>query len=160
RGKAVLEAKAALLRAVSRVTRKVIFPLPKDERDYVDCIWAVQSLTNIPLDFGSIDLFRTYRLNVDAIRTHYVTGNPVLARFLNDQYIKGVIVGLDEAEALATYLLWEAKEYDLYCGKYSDVFTMKHDGHLNRLTVAELEYWEEHWRQFKASLRILPLLSC
>lgn len=154
--------KDQIIKTTQRVTRKSIFPLPKDERIYPDIIWAIQPISQEARNVQhGIDLFRTYRLFVDSISSHYFTGSPVLlARFINDQYMKAHIIGLEEAEALSTYLLWEAKEYDTNCGKYSDVFTLRTDGHIGRLTIPELQYWEDHWRQFKQGIRLLPMLSC
>jgi hypothetical protein len=158
----LVDLKASIIRVINRVTRKCIFPLPKDDRPVLDIIVAIQPISYAARNIVfPIDLFRVTRLYVNPINHYYFTGNPILlTQFLNDQYLKGHIITLDEAEALATYLLWEAKEYDTFCGKYSDVFILKIDGGIGRLMPAELEYWEEHWRQYKNSLRFLPVISC
>lgn len=154
--------KPAINRAVSEVTRKTIFPVPRDERVPMDLIWAVQPLaTPVASALEHIQLFHTHRLSSVKMETNYFTGTPhLLAHFINDQYIHGLVLGLDAAEALAAYLLWEVKEYDLYVGKYSDIFTLRNNDSVSRIPPRELSYWDEHWRQFKESLRILPLLSC
>jgi len=157
------DVKPAILRVVSEVTRKTIFPVPRDERLPIDLIWAVQPLGK-PVAGGRehhIQLFNTFRLSTIKIETNYFTGNPrLLAQYINEQYFHGYIIELQDAEALAAYMLWEAKEYDLYCGKYSDIFRLDNNDSLGLVTRRELEYWDDHWRQVKASIGILPLLSC
>jgi hypothetical protein len=66
----------------------------------------------------------------------------------------------DDSRALATYLLWEAKERDPNVGKHSDILIFNHDGTYHRLPQQEVEYWEDHFRVLKREMAILPLLSC
>lgn len=159
----VADVKAMLLSIVNEVTRKTIFPLPRDERQHMDLVWAVQPLGQPYAGGGRdhIELFRTYRLSHIDIKSHYFTGNPrLLAQYLNDQYLRARIIGAEEAEALAAYMLWEASEYDTYCGKHADVFTLRNDDSITRLPQSQVDYWHDHWRQFKGSIGNLALLSC
>jgi hypothetical protein len=152
-----------IIQTVRRVTKKTIFPVPRDLRPNLEMIWAIQPLgQNVSQSRGGIDLFRTLRLSVNEIDMHYFTGNPVLlTKYLSDMYLEGVLITSDEAEALAAYILWEAKEYDPTVGKHSDIFTLRWPhGEISRVTVPELEYWEQHFRFLKGSLRLLPVLSC
>jgi hypothetical protein len=126
-------------------------------------IWAIQPLgPNVLHSQAGIDLFKTSRLSANSIRPYYFTGNPVLlARYLSDMYLHGVSFSSDEAEALAAYILWEAKEYDPTVGKHSDIFTLRWpQGEISRVTLPELEYWEQHFKFLKGSLKLVPVLSC
>lgn len=157
--------KELVLRTVSRITRKCILPYPRNDRPWVDLIWAIQQTSQHPagmedLTWG-IDLFHTQGLAVNQIRNRYFSGNPrLLVQYLSDAFLDGLIIGTEEAEALAVYLLWEAKEYDPTCGKHSDVITLKRGGGVRRLSRGEVNYWEEHFSHLKASYKLLPLLSC
>ena len=163
RSKQVSELKDTVIGIIHQITKKAILPMPREDRPYVDLIWVIQAISPTAmqeLKWGPL-VFRTHSLAVNGIRSHFFTGSPVLlTKFLSDQFLEGLILGVDEAEALSTYILWEAKEYDPYCGKYSDVYTFGRDGRLGRLSLPDAEYWEGHWKLFKEGLRFLPLLSC
>ncbi len=153
------ELRAAIIRIVATITKKCILPFPRNDRPYVELIWAIQQIS--PQNFPSIDVFRTYRLSVESIGKPYFAGSPViLIRYLSDMYLHNVSLNTEEAEALAAYLLWEAKDYDPNVGKHSDIITLRQNGTLGRLDRASEKYWEEHFAHFKKSLRLLPLLSC
>jgi len=123
---------------------------------WVDLIWAIQPIGSP----GEIELFHTDRLAVNSIHRPYFSGNPLLLmHYLSDLFLKHVIIRLEEAEALAAYLMWEAKEYDP-TGKQSDILTLRMDGSIGRLDRGQLVYWEEHFEHFKESLRLLPIISC
>ena len=79
--------------------------------------------------------------------------------YLSDLFLKRLIIGEEEAAALAAYLLWEAQEYDPYCGKYGDIVTLKADGGISILTEEDIRYWQDHFKYLKSSLKVLPLLS-
>jgi hypothetical protein len=149
-----------ILQVVKAITKKCIIPWPRSDRPYVDLIWAIQRI-NSPLGPESIDLFRTCGLTVQSIDKFFFTGSPLLlARYLSDLYLKDLILMGEEAEALASYILWECKEYDPNVGKHSDIVTLKHDGTISRVDRISEQYWEEHFAHFKKSLQLLPLLSC
>jgi hypothetical protein len=154
--------KELIRRIVGTVTKKTVFPVPRDQRPSCELIWALQPRGASVPGTGGIDLFRTYRLSCTEIATHYLTGNPVLlTKYLSDMYVSGVIVTKDEAEALAAYLLWEAKEYDPTCGKHSDIYTLQWPhGEISRMTLPESQYWEEHFEHLKKAMKMIPLLSC
>ncbi|MBI4478992.1 MAG: hypothetical protein HY651_03115 [Acidobacteria bacterium] len=154
--------KALIARVVSRITKRSILPYPRDDRPWIRTIWALQRLPSSSKNHGfGIELFRTAGLVVLDIDTHYETGSPVfLMRYLTDLYIRGTVFGVEEGEALASYLLWEAKEYDPNCGKHGDIVILRNDGKIGRVTRQEEQYWEEHFLHFKNSLRIMPLLTC
>ena len=154
--------KELIINTVATITKKRI--LPRNDGTNIDYIWVIQhtqpSSISPPL-FGSIEVFRTYGLDVNEITKPYFSGNPVLlTQFLSDMYLKGTIFGMDEAEALAAYFLWEATEYDPTCGKYSDIFLIRRDGTASRQSREDVKYWEEHFSLLKESLRFLPILSC
>lgn len=152
--------RSLIVRVVAAITKKCILPFPRGDRPYVDLIWAIQRI-NSPLGPRSIDVFRTYRLSVLTIDKPFFTGSPLLlTKYLADLYLQNLILMTAEAEALAAYLLWEAKEYDPDVGKHSDIVTLRQDGTLGRLDRSSEKYWEEHFAHFKKSLRMLPLLSC
>ena len=154
-----VDVKKMIIQTVARVTKDCILPIPRDERPYVDLIWAIQQMHGSGPP--SIELFRTYRLNVLPVVDYYFAGSPVLlVRYLADQYLKHVLMTTEEAEALGAYMLWEAKEYDPYVGKHSDIVTLKEDGTLGRLDRFSEKYWEEHFAHLKKALQLLPLLSC
>jgi hypothetical protein len=148
---------------VSRITRKCILPYPRNDRPMVDLIWAIQQRTPIP-DPGPtwpIDLFHTYGLSVNRVNGHYFSGSPMLLmKYISNLYLDGLFLRTEEAEALAVYLLWEAKEYDPSCGKYGDIITLKRSGEVRGMSLSEIKYWEDHFKHLKKSMRILPLLSC
>lgn len=154
-----LDLKALIVRVVARLTKKSILPYPNRDRPHVSLIWAIQQIAKPGI--GSIQLFRTYGLTVNRITSFHFDGNPVLLmRYLSDTYLKGVPIGIDEAEALSAYMLWEAKEYDPSVGKHSDIFTLREDGTIGRLDRSTEHYWEEHFRQFKKAIGPLPMVSC
>jgi hypothetical protein len=156
--------KELIINTVATLTKKRIIPFPRNDRPYVDMIWVIQHME--PSLIGSnpfvrIQTFRTEGLDVNTISRPYFSGNPVLlTKFLSDMYLEGTIFGMDEAEALAAYFLWEAKEYDPTCGKHSDIFLIRHDGSISRQSREDVRYWEEHFEHLKESVRFLPLLSC
>jgi hypothetical protein len=161
--------KELILNIVSRITRKCILPYPGNDRPMVELIWAIQQLSpheSLAADPAlkltwPIDLFRTYGLAVNTISGKHFSGSPLpLIRYLYDMYLEGLIIGTEEAEALAVYLLWEAKEYDPYCGKHSDVITLRREGGVRKLSFDEVKYWENHFSHLKESMRLVPLLSC
>ncbi len=83
-----------------------------------------------------LEVFRTYGLDVNEINKPYFSGSPVLlTKFFSDMYLEKASYGMDEAEALAAYFLWEAKEYDPNCGKYSDIFLLRKDGGARRQSM-------------------------
>jgi len=150
--------KKLIVIAIRRLTKERILQYPSGDQPFVDLIWAIQQITPA---IDSPLLFRTYGLAVNSIRRPYFSGNPIqLMQYLSDLYLNNVLMTLDEAEALAAYMLWEAKEYDPTVGKHSDVVTLRMDGTIGRLDRRQVEYWEEHFEYFKNSLRLLPLLSC
>jgi hypothetical protein len=165
----MVKVKELILNIVSRITRKCILPYPRNDRPMVDLIWAIQQLSpheSLPSapEFKltwPIDLFRTYGLAVNPVHNKYFSGSPIpLIRYLYDMYLEGLIIGTEEAEALAVYLLWEAKEYDPSCGKHSDVITLRREGGVRRMSFDEVKYWEDHFSHLKESMRLVPLLSC
>ena len=160
------EIKKTIVETVAKVTKKNIFKCPKEERPIVDLIWVIQHMAPSVVQaqaslFTTIQVFRTRWLDVNSIKRFYFSGNPVqLTKFISDMYLEGIIFGMDEAEALAAYFLWEAKEYDPTCGKHSDIFLIRRDGSVSRQSRADVRYWEEHFEHLKESMRFLPLLSC
>jgi hypothetical protein len=151
--------KALILRTLFKITKKSILPYANRDRPCVNLIWAIQQISNPGIN--SIELFRTSGLAVNSIRRPYFTGSPLLlTHFLSDMYLDNVIIDIDEAEALAAYVLWEAKEYDPSVGKHSDIFTLRINGTIGRLDRSDERYWEEHFLNFKKSLKILPLITC
>ncbi len=132
----------------------------------MDIIWAIQNIpkeipaSHLGFDF-QIDLFRTSGHTVNSIPRHYFAGNPVLlCKYLSDMYLERSIQGPDEAEALAAYFLWEAKEYDPTVGKHSDIVTLLPGGGVRRMSRATEEYWEKHFYELKRAMGLLPLMSC
>jgi hypothetical protein len=163
KNKQLSEIKETIVRKIHSITKTSILPMPMRERPYVDLIWVIQPISSQAISemMRGPELFRTTRFAVNGIDRHYFSGSAALLnRFLADQFLENTIIGLDEAEALATYVLWESSQYDPNVGKHSDVFTFKRDGKIGRLSVSDIEYWERHWRLFKESLRLLPILSC
>ena len=158
------EIKKTIVETIASVTKQCIFQCPKWERPFVDLIWVIQHMPDILVrnqSFTTIQVFRTEGLNTNNIKKFYFSGNPLLlTKFLSDMYLEGTLFGMDEAEALAAYLLWEAKEYDPTCGKHSDIFLIRRDGSVGRQSREDVRYWEEHFEHLKESLRLLPLLSC
>ena len=151
--------KKLIVDVVRRITKESILPYPSGDRPWVDLIWAIQQIS--PPSLHNPTLFRTSGLTVNSVSRPYFSGNSLqLVRYLSDLYLDRVLITLDEAEALAAYVLWEAKEYDPTVGKHSDIFTLRMDGSIGRLHRKQVEYWEEHFEHFKNSLRLLPLLSC
>lgn len=155
--------KEHVIQCVRRVTKKSIFPCPYDERPRVNLIWVIQKLgqsaTRAP--WNRIEAFRTRALTVNEVSGPYFSGNPLLiTRYLSDLHLRGLMWGIDEAQALAAYVLWEAKEYDPFCGKNSDIIVIKGDGGVRRLLRKEIKYWEEHFANLKGAFVIWPLLSC
>ncbi len=150
--------KKLIVSVVRRITKESILPYPSGDQPLVELIWAIQQVTPA---IQSPSLFRTYGLAVNSITRPYFSGNPIqLMQYLSELYLNHVILTLDEAEALAAYMLWEAKEYDPTVGKHSDILTLRTDGTIGRLDRKQVDYWEEHFEHFKESLRLLPLLSC
>lgn len=99
---AYADLKDLIRRIVGTVTKKTIFPVPRDQRPNCELIWALQPRGASLPGTGGIDLFRTYRLSCTEIVTHYLTGNPVLLmKYLSDMYLTGVLITKEEAEALA-----------------------------------------------------------
>jgi hypothetical protein len=159
--------KDLICRVVATTTKKCMLPYPARERPWADLIWAIQNtnpqftVNPLPPYTGRTDLFRTSGLKLLPIGDFYATGNPVfLMHYLEDLFIKGNVIGLEEAEALSAYLLWEAGEFDPTCGKHSDVFILRDDASIGRMTKSDERYWEEHFEHLKRSLRLIPLLSC
>ena len=154
-----LNLKKLIVNVVRRVTKESILPYPSGEEPLVDLIWAIQQITPA---MDSPLLFRTSGLAVNSIgRRPYFSGHPIqLMQYLSELYLRHVIMTLEQAEALAAYMLWEAKEYDASVGRHSDIFTLRTDGTIGRLTRKQVEYWEEHFEHLKNSMRLLPLLSC
>ncbi len=153
------ELKALIVRVVATTTKKCIFPYPRRDRPNVVLIWAIQQIAKPGVD--SIELFRTAGLAVNEITKFRFDGSPIfLTQYLSDMYLDRVMIGLEDAEALAAYFLWEAKEYDPSVGKHSDIFTLREDGTIGRLDRSDEAYWETHFFQFKKALALLPLLSC
>jgi 20S proteasome alpha/beta subunit len=151
--------KTLIVRVVATTTKKCIFPFPRRDRPIVSLIWAIQQIANTGP--GSIELFRTAGLAVNTIKKLRFDGNPLLlTQYLSDLYLERIILSLEDAEAIAAYFLWEAKEYDPSVGKHSDIFTLRDDGTVSRLDRTDEAYWEEHFRQFKKAIKLLPLLSC
>jgi hypothetical protein len=152
--------KDLIVETVAETTKKRIFP--RNEGSVVEHLWVIQYLvTTQSKPFPGIDVFKTEGLDVNKITKPYFSGNPMLlTQFLSDMYLKGTIFGMDEAEALAAYFLWEAKEYDPTCGKHSDIYLIRRDRGLSRQSREDVRYWEEHFELLKESLRFLPLLSC
>jgi hypothetical protein len=155
--------KAVIVRTVATVTKSSFVPLGRG-RPLVDAIWAIQQ-EEPGLD--SIVLFRTRDLLVNSISDppeppYYFTGNPqLLAHYLSDWYFRNVgSFCVSEAEALAAFMLWEAKTYDPYCGKQSDIITLTVDGEIRWMFRQMADYWEEHFALLKKSQRFMPLLSC
>jgi hypothetical protein len=151
--------KSLIVRVVATTTKKCIFPYPRRDRPMVTLIWAIQQIANPGI--GSIELFRTSGLAVNQIKKFRFDGSPLfLTKYLSDMYLNRVMIGLEDAEALAAYFLWEAKEYDPSVGKHSDIFTLRDTGTIERLDRSDEAYWESHFFQFKKALKLLPLLSC
>ena len=151
--------KSLIVRVVATTTKKCILPYPRRDRPNVSLIWAIQQIANHGI--GSIELFRTSGLAVNQIRKFRFDGSPLfLTQYLSDMYLDRVMLGLEDAEALAAYFLWEAKEYDPSVGKHSDIFTLRENGTIGRLDRSDEAYWENHFFQFKKALKLLPLLSC
>lgn len=153
------EWRESIVTVVREITKQAILPLTDSE---VELLWFVQDLTpnSLTLD-TSTELFKTHGLNENNIRRFYFGGNPVLlTRFLSDQYLSEFIYGVEEARAIATYIMWEAKQYDPTVGKQSDIIAFKKDGTIWPVTRNELDYWEEHFRILKRETAPLPLLSC
>jgi hypothetical protein len=151
-----------ITRVVRIITKRCVFPAPYGERPRIHLIWAIQQLeasTRAPWE--QIQLFRTRDLAVNSISGAYFTGSPLLiTRYLTDSYLRGLAWSVEEAQALAAYILWEAKEYDPNCGKNSDIIVLKHGGEVRRIPRQEIAYWEEHFAHLKSAMKILPLLSC
>jgi hypothetical protein len=138
--------------------REVTLQAQLEGQAEIDLIWAVQK---IQFPGPKIEIFHTHGLLVNNIRRHYFGGSPMLlTKFLSDMYLERILVGTEEAEALAAYFLWEAKEYDPSVGKHSDIITLLHDGTHRRMSRAVEEYWEKHFYELKRAMCILPLLSC
>ncbi len=159
------ELREIIVRMVERITKKCILPFPVKERPYVDLIWVLQHKQCNPLTMrqhlGFIQVFRTSGLDVLDVRGNHFSGNPILlTKFLSNLFLDRTLFTMPEAEALAAYFLWEAKEYDPTCGKHSDVFTIRNDWTLGRLSRDEIKYWEEHFEHLKEAMGIVPLLSC
>jgi hypothetical protein len=126
----------------------------------IEMIWVVQNVSPTDPRRG-IELFRTYGLRERNIKPYYFGGNPLLiSRFLSDMYLRGSLWNLEEARALAVYLLWEAKERDPTVGKQSDIVLFRTDGSVRLLGQDEVSYWEEHFKILKREMAILPILSC
>lgn len=140
----------------------VVRAVTKELTDDVEIIWFVQDLRGAPLLMGrSSELFKTRGMNENNIRRFYFGGNPILlTRYLSDQYLNQFIYGVEEARAIATYIMWEAKQYDPTVGKQSDIIAFNRDGTIWPVTREELDYWEEHFRILKRETAILPLISC
>src|SRR5271157_920105 len=151
--------KSLIARTVAKVTKKCLMPWPKDSRPSVEGIWIIQQEEP---GIDSIAMFRTRDLSVNSIKHHFFAGNPILiTRYISDLYLEGVPpLGVDEAEALAAFILWEAKTYDPYCGKQSDIITLTVDGEIRWVFRQEAAYWEEHFALYKKSQRFMPLLTC
>lgn len=148
----VPEVRKMIIRAVREVT------IEAQLGDSINLIWAIQKVGVPSFD---IDLFYTSGLHVNKIRRHYFSGNPMLlTRYLSDMYLEGKVLGTDEAEALAAYFLWEAKEYDPTVGKHSDIVTLLYDGSIRRMTRPVEGYWEKHFFELKKAMSVLPVLSC
>jgi hypothetical protein len=158
------EIKKTIIETVARLTKKCIFKCPVGQRPFVDLIWVIQHMEASVVrnqSFTTLQVFRTESLDVNDIKKFYFSGNPLqLTKFLSDMYLEGTLFGMDEAEALAAYFLWEAKEYDPTCGKHSDIFLIRRDGSISRQSREDVRYWEEHFEHLKKSIRLLPLLSC
>lgn len=150
-----------IIGVVQNITKKCIVPW-HDSAYGVDLIWMIQDLSSASHStVWPFELFRTWGLNETEIKSSYFGGNPVLlVRYLSDFYLKSVLVGLEEARALAAYFLWEAKEYDPTVGKQSDIVTFRRDGTTYHMSYEELSYWEDHFRVLKREMAILPVLSC
>lgn len=158
------EIKKTIVETVAKVTKKCVFPCPRGDRPFVDLIWVIQHMDAsrvLNQRFNAIQVFRTEGLDVNNIDRFYFSGNPLLlTKFLSDMYLEGILFGMDEAEALAAYFLWEAKEYDPTCGKHSDIFLIRSDGSVGRQSREDVKYWEEHFEHLKESMHFLPLISC
>jgi hypothetical protein len=150
------EIKAIIVRNIQSVTKKCIIPYPRNDRDWVQTIVAIQSSGT-----KGIELFRTSALTVNTVQKPFFTGSPILLmRYLSDLYLKNIMIGVAEAEALAAYMLLEAKEYDPNCGKQSDIFVLHNDGRLTIPQLANIRYWEDHFVLYKELLKLLPTISC
>jgi hypothetical protein len=125
----------------------------------VELIWVAQDSSAVPHE--AIELFRTFGLRERNVRQYYFGGNPLLlSRYLSDTHLKNFHWTLEEARALATYLLWEAKERDPTVGKQSDIALFRRDGTAWLMDQNEVAYWEDHFRILKREMAILPILSC
>ncbi|MFI5116513.1 MAG: hypothetical protein ACHP8B_07410 [Terriglobales bacterium] len=150
--------KAVITQTVARVTKKCFLPWPKDSRPCVSAIWVIQQLEP---GLDSISVFRTRGLAVVSIERNFFEGSPLLiARYLSDLYLKDTYFGVDEAEALAAFMLHEAKMYDPDCGQKSDIITLTLDGEIRWVFRQETDYWDEHFALYKKSQTLMPLLSC
>jgi hypothetical protein len=151
--------KSLIIRSVAKVTKKCFMPCPRDCRPNVDAIWVIQQAEP---GLDSITMFRTQGLLVNSVDPYCFGGSPqIIIHYLSDLYLKDVPpLGVDEAEALAAFMLWEAKTYDPYCGKQSDIITLTLDGEIRWVFPQQTTYWEEHFALYKKSQRFMPLLTC
>jgi len=154
------EVEELVVRTIQKITKKYIYPVPKTDRPWIATICAVQQIKPKPMS-QAVHLFRTTGLTVHPVDDFYFTGNPVLlTRYISDLYFKGVTLGIEEAEALAAYILMEVKSYDPYCGKESDIVILKNDGGIRWVAREDIKYWEEHFTALKRSLMHIPIISC
>ena len=144
-----------IVRTVSQVTKKCIFPNPGRDKPYVDAIWIIQQLAE--KDFDPVIVFRTDRLFSVPVETLYFTGsNLVLPRYIADLFgIGRLLWGFDEGEALAAFLLMEVKAYDPNVGKQSDIIILGHNGSLRWVSVEDVRFWEDHFAEYKATSKEL-----
>jgi hypothetical protein len=157
----IKEWRAKIVATVREITKETIIP-SGESNTQVELLWMIQDTAQPPLNpMWPFELFRTFGLRERNVRPYYFGGNPILlTRYLSDLYLKNFLWSTEEAQALAAYLLWEAKERDPTVGKQSDIAIFKRDGTSWRVTYEEVAYWEDHFRVLKREMAILPLLSC
>jgi hypothetical protein len=149
----------SILTIVREIIKEAIIPAGDSE---VELIWFVQDLAPESLKVGGPpELFKTRGMNENNILRYHFGGNPIqLLKFLSDFYLKSNLYLMAEAQALACYLLWEAKQYDPTVGKQSDIVAFGRDGSTHHMTRDELNYWEEHFAILKREMSYVPILSC
>jgi hypothetical protein len=159
------EVESTIVNTVADFTKECILPWPEGSRPYVAAIWIIQRLCDeqVPGWKGlyPIRVFHTEELWANPVERHYFTGSAVLlARYIADSYLSKLLLTTDEAEALAAFILWEAKSYDTDCGKQSDIIVVKDGGEIRWVLRQEVAYWEEHFALYKKLQQLMPLISC
>lgn len=156
------EVQSTIVNTVADFTKECILPWPEGSRPYIAAIWVVKRLCEGQVsETYPIQVFYTQELWVNPVERHYFTGSPLLlARYIADSYLSNLLLTTDEAEALAAFILWEAKSYDTDCGKQSDIIVVKEGGEIRWVLRQEVAYWEEHFALYKKVQRLMPLLSC